>query len=91
MTFFAPDKPAADRISQFVTGYSMIINFNKKCLGRTALALVLSSSAIVSAQNAALTLEQGFKNPPDSAKPRVWWHWMNGNITQEGIKRTSNG
>src|SRR5271165_196343 len=64
----------------------MIINFKKRCLGWTVLALVLSSSAIVSAQNSALTLEQGFKNPPDSAKPRVWWHWMNGNITQEGIR-----
>src|SRR5262245_65405952 len=24
-------------------------------------------------------LERGFKTPPDAAKPRVWWHWMNGN------------
>ncbi len=24
--------------------------------------------------------------PPDSAKPMVWWHWMNGNISKEGIK-----
>jgi hypothetical protein len=31
-------------------------------------------------------LEQGFVKPPDSARPRVWWHWMNGNITKEGIK-----
>src|SRR5215468_7333694 len=31
-------------------------------------------------------LERGFKNPPDSAKPRVWWHWMNGNVTKQGIK-----
>jgi hypothetical protein len=31
-------------------------------------------------------LEQGFKNPPNGARPRVWWHWMNGNITKEGIK-----
>jgi hypothetical protein len=31
-------------------------------------------------------LEHGFKSPPDSARPRVWWHWMNGNITKEGIK-----
>jgi hypothetical protein len=37
-------------------------------------------------QEAADNLEQGFKNPPASAKPRVWWHWMNGNITKEGIK-----
>ena len=31
-------------------------------------------------------LQQEFKIPPNSAKPRVWWHWMNGNITKEGIK-----
>ena len=31
-------------------------------------------------------LEQGFESPPNEAKPRVWWHWMNGNITKEGIK-----
>jgi hypothetical protein len=31
-------------------------------------------------------LEAGFKNPPNEAKPRVWWHWMNGNITKEGIR-----
>src|SRR5262245_3546300 len=30
-------------------------------------------------------LEQGFDTPPDEAKPRVWWHWMNGNISKEGI------
>ena len=34
-------------------------------------------------------LEAGFKNPPESAKPRVWWHWMNGNISKEGILRSS--
>ena len=32
-------------------------------------------------------LEINFKNPPESAKPRVWWHWMNGNITREGIRK----
>ncbi len=31
-------------------------------------------------------LLQDFESPPDSAKPRVWWHWMNGNISKEGIK-----
>ena len=29
---------------------------------------------------------RGFQNPPDTAKPRVWWHWMSGNITKEGNK-----
>jgi hypothetical protein len=32
-------------------------------------------------------LEQGFKNPPDSAKPRTWWHWTGGNITKQGITK----
>ena len=31
-------------------------------------------------------LKGGFENPPESARPRVWWHWMNGNITKDGIK-----
>lgn len=37
------------------------------------------------AQSADDELERGFKNPPDSAKPRAWWHWLNGNVTKEGI------
>jgi hypothetical protein len=32
------------------------------------------------------SLKTGFLNPPQSARPLVWWHWMNGNITKEGIK-----
>jgi hypothetical protein len=31
------------------------------------------------------TLDQGFLNPPNVARPRVWWHWMNGNVTEQGI------
>src|SRR5262249_29698432 len=34
---------------------------------------------------AADPLEAGFQKPPDSAKPRAWWHWLNGNVTKEGI------
>ncbi|WP_461130362.1 glycosyl hydrolase [Spirosoma aerophilum] len=32
-------------------------------------------------------LRQQFVTPPDAAKPRVWWHWMNGNITKAGIQK----
>ncbi len=32
------------------------------------------------------SLEKGFVSPPNEAKPRVWWHWMNGNVTKEGIR-----
>lgn len=34
----------------------------------------------------ATKLEQGFKNPPEEAKPRVWWHWMDGNVSWEGAR-----
>ncbi len=30
-------------------------------------------------------LLHGFLDPPNEARPRVWWHWMDGNITTEGI------
>ncbi len=33
------------------------------------------------------TLYKNFLTPPNSAQPRVWWHWMNGNITKDGIRK----
>ena len=30
-------------------------------------------------------LAQQFQSPPDSAKPRTWWHWVSGNVSAEGI------
>ena len=32
-------------------------------------------------------LWSGFLNPESSAKPRLWWHWMNGNIDEAGISK----
>lgn len=29
-------------------------------------------------------LRAGFEDPPHEARPQVWWHWMSGNVTQEG-------
>lgn len=34
----------------------------------------------------AAELEKGFLAPPQDAKPRVWWHWINANISEEGVK-----
>jgi hypothetical protein len=64
----------------------------RKPIGRTnflamaAALAVLSVTGIVSAQGPDDALARGFQDPPASARPRVWWHWMSGNITQEGIK-----
>ena len=32
-------------------------------------------------------LYEEFVTPPSIARPLVWWHWMNGNITLEGIRK----
>jgi alpha-L-rhamnosidase len=55
-------------------------------LAATALLCVTAFQSTACAGDKTNSLVQGFENPPDSAKPRVWWHWMNGNITKEGIK-----
>ena len=32
-------------------------------------------------------LENGFKNPPNEAKARTWWHWISGNVSKSGITK----
>ena len=32
-------------------------------------------------------LEAGFQNPPHDSRPMVLWHWMNGNVTKESIRK----
>lgn len=39
------------------------------------------------ARVAADMLLAEFRDPPAEARPRVWWHWMNGNITEDGIAK----
>jgi len=60
----------------------------KKYLGSiAAVAFLLCGADSIRAQTKkADTLYEKFIAPPNAAKPRVWWHWMNGNITKEGIK-----
>ena len=31
-------------------------------------------------------LDEGFAAPPMQAKPQTWWHWLDYNISKEGIK-----
>lgn len=34
-----------------------------------------------------ISLKQGFKNPPNQAKARTWWHWISGNVSKSGITK----
>ena len=45
------------------------------------------ATIIANAQQQNDPIKLGFIKPPKEAMPRVWWHWMNGNITKEGIRK----
>src|ERR1700728_1283303 len=57
-----------------------------RMLSRGVATLLLLGWGAAIAQHPADPLRSGFEDPPNGARPRVWWHWMNGNITKEGIK-----
>ena len=50
------------------------------------IALIILTNCGDNSQDSA-PLEAEFISPPESARPRVWWHWMNGNVTKEGIRK----
>jgi hypothetical protein len=55
-----------------------------KALSAAACTVCVAGS--LAGQVVADPLQAGFANPPNSARPLVWWHWMNGNISKEGIQ-----
>ena len=69
----------------------MSIQLFRKTAALSTLGLLLALPADLPAQTGtqagapAGSLESGFVTPPNSAMPRVWWHWLNGNVTAPGI------
>ena len=49
------------------------------------LAVLAASVAFAAAPAPADVLAAGFLNPPAAVRPQTFWHWMNGNVTREGI------
>jgi len=60
--------------------------FDNKSLRRLGV-LASMATALAWTGSAAAVDADAFLNPPNTARPRVWWHWLNGNVTQEGIAR----
>ena len=60
--------------------------FRKDHIIAAAVLAALTAAGIVLAQDPGDPLAQGFQTPPPTARPRVWWHWMSGNVTKDGIK-----
>ena len=48
-------------------------------------AAVAVECRAVPGKNSAPDPEEVFRNPPQSAKTGVWWHWMGSNVSKEGI------
>ncbi len=69
--------------------------FHRRFLTTAALTTIMTSGPLA-AQNVSVTapapavvpdiLATGFQSPPQPARPQVWWHWMSGNVTEEGAK-----
>src|SRR6266571_2915329 len=49
-----------------------------------ALLWLAVADSILAAERIA-DLEKGFVKPPQSARPWIFWFWLNGNITSNGI------
>ncbi len=47
--------------------------------------LFAAAGAITASAQNVQTLYENFQHPGQAYRPRVWWHWMNGNITKDGI------
>lgn len=47
--------------------------------------LTLAGAMCACSAKTEVDLEGGFREPPAYARPHTWWHWMNGNVTREGI------
>lgn len=55
-----------------------------------SLAVTLAALGLFTAPVAAQArdpLRDGFRTPPQDMRPWVWWHWMDGNVTIDGIDR----
>jgi hypothetical protein len=46
---------------------------------------LLWAGLVLKVSAAETDLESQFQQPPDSARPRTWWHWVSGNVSAEGI------
>jgi len=67
-----------------------MINLTGRWLRRVAISWVVIAAipVVATAQTTEPVdpLVAGFEHPPVEARPQTWWHWMNGNVTREGIK-----
>ena len=47
----------------------------------------VAAALVTMSAQAQQTVYEGFADPPREARPRVWWHWMDGNVSLDGIRK----
>jgi hypothetical protein len=65
--------------------YEQRKSIRHSCRVAFTLMVCLLVSGAVKGSSTNNSLEESFRNPPHDARPLTWWHWINGNITREGI------
>lgn len=55
-------------------------------LRRLAVTLIVAGALWPAQAQESDALAEGFRNPPDAARPLAYWQWVNGNVSEEGIR-----
>lgn len=45
------------------------------------------ASQAIDGASATTSLAAGFRDPPGAARPRAYWYWLNGNVSEDGITK----
>jgi hypothetical protein len=58
---------------------------NKQLIRVTIFAGLLATAAFIGSHAFAASLDDGWQNPPNEARLRAYWWWLNGNVTSNSI------
>ena len=64
---------------------TLVVTMRKNIFLNCSLAIFLVGLARAAEPNGTATLGSSFAAPPDSAKPWVYWYFMDGNLTHDGM------
>ena len=61
------------------------LRYRKGQIMKRIIIIICLANMCINISYAGDTLQAGFTNPPASAKAWTFWHWLNGNVSKEGI------
>ena len=56
-------------------------------ISRLLIIFIVATCTFGCSEKKGIDLDQNFKNPPASAKPRTWFHAMSGNMSKAGLTK----